>query len=176
MTNVKDPTIPPLISVVGSSGVGKTTLLERLIPELTRRGFRVGTVKHDVHGFEMDKPGKDSWRHKHAGATVSMISSPFQIGMVRDVEHDHRPEELLPFLSDLDIILTEGYKQKGKIKLEVFRPEVNPEPLCGDDEHLIALVSDTRLDLGVPRFAAKDIQGLADFLIDRFDLSPSGKA
>jgi len=170
MTTAKTPIEPPVISIVGSSGVGKTTLMEKLIPELVQRGFRVGTVKHDVHGFEMDKPGKDSWRHKQAGAVVSIISSPYQIGMVRDVDHDHDPEELSPYLTDLDIILTEGYKIKGKSKLEVFRPEVNSEPLCRDDEKLFALVSDTPIDLGVPRFPAKDIKGLADFLISHFGL------
>ena len=91
---MKAVTEPPIVSIVGPSGVGKTTLLERLIPELTGRGYRVGTIKHDVHGFEIDQPGKDSWRHKHAGAQVTVISSPNQIGMVMDVDHDHHLEEL----------------------------------------------------------------------------------
>lgn len=175
MTTTKQSTEPPVISIVGSSGVGKTTLMEKLIPELVQQGFRVGTVKHDVHGFEMDKPGKDSWRHKKAGALVSIISSPYQIGMVRDVDHDHDPEELAPYLTDLDLILTEGYKKKGKEKLEVFRPEVNPEPLCREDEKLFAVVSDTPIDLGVPQFLTKDIKGLADFLITHFNLGVAQK-
>ncbi|SPD72529.1 Molybdopterin-guanine dinucleotide biosynthesis adapter protein [uncultured Desulfobacterium sp.] len=165
---------PPIISIVGMSGSGKTTLLEKLIPELKGRGLRVATIKHDVHGFEMDKPGKDSWRHKRAGAATSMISSPFMIGMVMDADHDHSPEELGRFLSGSDIILTEGYKQKGKNKLEVFRPDGSgEEPICRDDKDLIALISDMPFDLGVPRFTLNDISGLADFIISRFELAPS---
>lgn len=163
----------PIISFVGSSGSGKTTLLERLIPELTRLGFKVGTIKHDVHGFEMDKPGKDSWRHKQAGAAVSMISSPVQIGMVMDVDHDHHPDELSSLLSGVDIILTEGYKRKGRAKVEIFRPNGRGEkPLCMNDEYLIALVTDTNIDLDVPRFSLNDIKGLADFLITHLGLKP----
>jgi molybdopterin-guanine dinucleotide biosynthesis protein B len=169
---VKNPNKPPIISLVGSSGSGKTTLMEKLIPELIRKGFRVGSIKHDVHGFEMDKPGKDSWRHKQAGAAVSIISSPSQIGMVMDVDHDHHPDELSSLLSGVDIILTEGYKKKGRVKVEVFRPDgPGQELLCINDEHLIALVSDIPIDIGVPRFSLNDIDGLANFLITWSDLT-----
>ena len=74
----------PLFSVVGFSGSGKTTLVEKLIAEMANRGLKIGSIKHDAHGFSMDKPGKDSWRHKKAGALATIISSPFQIGMVKD--------------------------------------------------------------------------------------------
>ena len=160
----------PMVSIVGNSGAGKTTLLEILIPELTRRGYRVGTIKHDVHGFQMDKPGKDSWRHKQAGASTTLISSPKQIGMVMDVDHDHSPMELIPYLADMDIILFEGYKRAKQPKIEIFRPEVYPEPICRDDQFLIALVSNAEIDMGVPRFLLEDIRGLADFLTDHFEL------
>ena len=162
---------PPLVSIVGNSGAGKTTLLEKLIAAVTQRGFRVGTIKHDVHGFEMDKPGKDSWRHKQAGAVTTLISSPKQIGMVMDVERDYKPDELIVFLSNVDIILAEGYKRASHPKIELFRPEVYPEPLCGDDENLIALISNATVDLGVPRFSLEDIDGLTGFLITHFNLT-----
>jgi len=167
---VKEPIDPPIVSVVGFSGAGKTTLLEKLIRVLSGRGYRVGSIKHDVHGFEFDKPGKDSWRHKHAGATTTLISSHHQIGMVMDVDHDHHPDELRGFFRNVDIILTEGYKKGNKPKLEIFRSEVHEEPLCKNDDHLIALISDARVDLGVPRFSLDDMDGLADFLISSFDL------
>jgi molybdopterin-guanine dinucleotide biosynthesis protein B len=160
----------PIISIVGFSGSGKTTLLEKLIPELTRRGIRVGTIKHHLHDFEMDRPGKDSWRHKQAGAAVTIISTPSQIGMSMDVDHDHKPQELVPFFDGVDIILTEGYKRENNAKLEIFRPEVHEEPLLQGDAHLMALISDAPVDIGVPRFLTDDVEGLADFLISRFNL------
>jgi len=162
--NISKKNTPPIISIVGLSGTGKTNLLERLIPEFTRRGFRVGTVKHHRHRFEMDQPGKDSWRHKHAGAAVAIISSPYRIGMIKDVDHDHRPEELAPFFCGVDIILTEGYKQDHNPKIEVFRPKADDgEPILRDDVHLVALVSDAKVDLDVPKFSTDDIEALADF-------------
>jgi len=171
---MKAVTDPPIVSIVGSSGVGKTTILEKLIPELTRRGFRVGIVKHHAHGdFEMDRPGKDSWRHKQAGAAITIISSPHQIGMVMDVDHDHRPNELMSLLRDMDIILTEGYKREDNPKIEVFRSEINGEPLCKDDERLVALISNEPVDLGIPRYSTDDIEGLTGFLITCFKLIPA---
>jgi len=141
---------------------------------MIHRGLKVGTIKHDVHGrFEMDKPGKDSWRHKHAGASTTVISSPNRIGVVMDVEYDHSLDELVSFFSGMDIILTEGYKKDQKPKLEIFRPEITQEPLCKNDENLLAFITDAPIDFGVPVFSAEDIKGVADFLIVRFNLIPS---
>ena len=155
----------PVILLVGRSGAGKTTFIEKLIPEIRKRGFKVGTIKHDVHGFEMDKQGKDSWRHKKAGSVSTIISSSEKIGMVKDVDHDYTIGELLYFCNDVDIILTEGYKREKRPKVEIFRPEVHDTPLCKDDDNLIALVSDQDQALGVPRFGLEDVSGLAEFLI-----------
>ena len=160
----------PVVCIVGKSGSGKTTLMEKLIPELNGMGLRVGTIKHDVHGFEMDKPGKDSWRHKQAGSKTSMISSPQRIGMSMDVDHDHSLDELALFFAGVDIILAEGYKNRDKPKVEIFRREVQAQPLCLNDKTLIALMTDTGTDLGVPRFDTNDITGLAVFLAERFEL------
>jgi len=160
----------PFVSVVGNSGSGKTTFLEKLIPELIGRGLKVGTIKHDVHGFEMDKPGKDSWRHKHAGASATVISSPYQIGMVMDVAHDHKPDELLPLFNGMDIILTEGYKRGDHPKMEIFRTEIINEPLCKNDRSLLALITDSDVDFDVPVFSSGAVKEVADFLIKHFNL------
>ena len=154
-----------IISIVGRSGAGKTTLIEKLIPELRGRGLKIGTIKHNLHGFEIDIPGKDSSRHKQAGSTTTIISSPHQIGMIMDVDHDHELDELAPLLADMDIILTEGYKRDSKPKIEVLGPDVDKEPILKDDDNLIAVVSDEEVDLSVPRFKTGDIKGLADFLL-----------
>lgn len=169
-----DRPLPPLVCIVGYSGSGKTTLMVNLIASLTRRGLRVGTIKHDVHGFQMDHPGKDSFRHKAAGAAASIISSPHQLAMVTDVVHDHAPRELLPMLANMDIVLAEGFKRAPLPKVEVFRVENDKGPACQGDPHLLAVVSDAPVDWGVRRFAATAVDALADYLITFFSL-PVGK-
>lgn len=155
---------PPLIGVVGYPGSGKTTLMVRLIDCLASRGYRVGTIKHDSQGGRMDHPGKDSFRHKAAGAATSIISSPQQIAMVTDVAQEQTPEDLLPLLVGMDIVLAEGYKRARLPKIEVYRPETCKGAACQGDPHLIAVVSDAALEWGVPCFDTTDAESLADFL------------
>ena len=154
----------PLVCVVGRSDSGKTTFIEKLVPQLNALGLDVGTVKHDVHGFDIDHPGKDSWRHKKSGAKVTIISSPTKMAMVKDTDHDSTLDELIPYYKGLDLILTEGYKREDRPKIEIYRPEAHPEPLCNDDDNLLALVTDSPIDLGVPKYGLEDAAGLALFL------------
>lgn len=173
---IPDPKIStPFVSVVGNSGSGKTTFIEKLIPELIGRGLKVGTIKHDVHGFEMDKPGKDSWRHKQAGASATIISSPYQIGMVMDVAYDHKPDELLAYFNGMDIILTEGYKRGDHPKMEIFRNEIINEPLCKNDKYLLAIITDSKIDIDVPTFFLEEVKEIAEFLIKHFRLAHANK-
>jgi molybdopterin-guanine dinucleotide biosynthesis protein B len=162
----------PIVSIVGKSDSGKTTLIEKLIPELTQRGYRVATVKHDVHSFEVDREGKDSWRHRRAGSHSTVISSPRQLALIRDMEHDASLEEIRDrFIRDVDIIITEGYKKDSAPKVEVFRKEAHREPLCTRDDNLVAFVSNQHFDLGVPCLDLNDGKALAD-LLERTVLTP----
>ena len=159
----------PIISIVGKSDSGKTTLIEKLIPELTRRGHRVATVKHDIHGFEVDREGKDSWRHKQAGAHTVVISSPHKVALIRDVEKDLTLDEIRDKLvQDVDLILSEGYKKDVQPKIEIFRKEKHKELLCTKEDHLVAIASNQKFDMGVPCFGLEDMKGLADFIEKEF--------
>jgi molybdopterin-guanine dinucleotide biosynthesis protein B len=155
----------PILSIVGKSDSGKTTLIEKLLPELVRRGYRIATVKHDVHGFEVDREGKDSWRHKKAGAHTVIISSSQKVALIRDVEKDMTLEELrAKFIQDVDLILSEGYKKDVQPKIEVFRKEKHKELLCTTEDNLVAIVSDKTFQGGVPCFGLDDMKGLSDFI------------
>ena len=163
--------MPPVLSIVGKSNSGKTTLIEKIIPELKRRGYRVGIVKHAHHGFEMDQQGKDSYRHQKAGADAVMVASPGQIGMVKKFPSECL-DDLVPFFSDMDILISEGFKRDRAPKIEVFRKESHEKPACLTDKTLMALVSNTPLPVLVPQFALDDIDGLAEFIVTRF-LNPN---
>ena len=159
----------PIISIVGKSDSGKTTLIEKLVPELTRRGYRVATIKHDMHGFEVDREGKDSWRHKQAGAHTVVISSPQKFALIRDVEKDLALDEIRErWIQDVDLILSEGYKRDVQPKIEVFRKEKHKKLLCTKKDNLIAVASNQKFPVGIPCFGLEDMRGLSNFIEKKF--------
>ncbi len=159
----------PIVSIVGKSDSGKTTLIEKIVPELVRRGYRVATVKHDVHGFEIDQEGKDSWRHRQAGADAVVISSPKKIALIKTVEEDLSLADLRDrFIDDVDIVISEGFKKDVQPKIEVFRRELHRELLCSEEDNLVAVVSNQRFDVPVPCLDLDDGKGVVDLLEERF--------
>ena len=153
----------PIVSLVGKSGVGKTTVLERLIREMKRRGYRVGTIKHDTHGFEVDKPGKDSWRHAQAGSDAVAISGPHKMALIRTLDAEMSVEDVAQLMGDVDLVITEGYKRGDKPKIEVTRQERGMELLCQPEE-LIGIMADYPVDMPVPQFPLDDAVGIVDLL------------
>lgn len=127
--------------MVGKSDSGKTTLMEGLIRELVARGWRVASVKHHVHEVDVDQPGKDSWRHARAGAATTMISSPTQFVTVAKVDRERTLEELVEAAGDVDILLTEGFKRAGDVRIEVARRARSDELISAPGE-AIAVVTD----------------------------------
>jgi len=159
--------MPPIISIVGESKSGKTTLIEKLILELKSRGYRVATIKHSVHGLGFDKAGKDSWRHIQAGSAATAIVSPDQIVLIKTVSEEPDLNEVARlFGEDHDIILAEGFKQSRAPKLEVHRKAAGV-PLSHVN-NLIAIATDEPLETGVRQFSLNDITRLADLLESGF--------
>jgi molybdopterin-guanine dinucleotide biosynthesis protein B len=159
----------PILCIVGASNSGKTTHLEKLIPALSRRGYRIGTIKHDVHGFEMDREGKDTWRHRKAGAGTIAISSPSQVASIRRVDEEMGLDELVGryFWSE-DLLLTEGFKRSHFPKIEVFRKAVELKPICRPEDNRIALVTDDVVEGDDPVFRFDQVEELADFIEARY--------
>ncbi|MCP4542950.1 MAG: molybdopterin-guanine dinucleotide biosynthesis protein B [Chloroflexi bacterium] len=155
---------PPTICIVGRSKSGKTTLLEKLIREFKQRGYRVATIKHHSHpGFEIDQPGKDTWRHAQAGSDHVVIAAPDKVAAIRRVDREPTLEEITATINGVDVILTEGYKRTGKLKVEIVRAERSTEPICTSDE-LLALVTDVAVPYDLPKFSLDDVVGLADLI------------
>ncbi len=163
----------PVVSIVGKSGSGKTTLIEKVIPELIRAGWRVATIKHSRRGFDIDREGKDSWRHREAGARMTVMVSPEQIAVIERSERDLDIAELRDrYIHGVDIVLSEGFKGNEYPKIEVFRAALKREMLCSKDDNLIAVASDVPMEIDVPRLDINDAEGIAHLIIDLFLNTP----
>ncbi|MFZ5597072.1 MAG: molybdopterin-guanine dinucleotide biosynthesis protein B [Bacillota bacterium] len=159
----------PVVSVVGMSGAGKTTFLEKLIRELKSRNIRAGVIKHHTHNIEIDTPGKDTWRLARAGAETVIISTPGKYALFRKLEQEEPLDNLAGLISGVDIVFTEGYKRGDRPKIEVNR-SAHSDSLVSDPSSLIAIVSDVPREAGVPVFGLEDCEGVADFLIEKYKL------
>ena len=160
---------PALVAIVGKSDSGKTTLIEKVVPELVKLGLRVGTVKHDAHSFEIDHPGKDSWRHGQAGAHAYAIASPERLAFITKLDGEMPLADIARrFFAGFDLVVAEGYKRTAPHRVELFRVGAgHAEPLCGPGE-AIALVTDSSLQ-HEHAFGLEDGAGLARFLAVRLD-------
>jgi molybdopterin-guanine dinucleotide biosynthesis protein MobB len=157
--------MPPIVSIIGKSKSGKTTLIERLIGELKSRGYRVATIKHTHHKLSLDEPGKDSWRHIQAGSEATVISTDDNTVLIKPAETSL--EQLARLIGeDYDIILTEGFKTSDAPKIETHRKQASP-PLASVSK-LIAIASDEPLETKVRQFSLEDIKGISDLLEKEF--------
>ncbi len=172
-----DTNPPPirLFGIVGWSGQGKTTLLVELVALFTARGLKVSTIKHAHHAFDLDKPGKDSWRHREAGASEVLISSGTRWALLHENRGAPEPslDDLLPRLSPVDLVLVEGYKRHPHPKLEVWRAEQGQAPLWREEGDIVAVASNDPLPPDAPHpLRLDDPRLIADFILDHTRLTP----
>lgn len=155
------------MGIVGFRNAGKTGLMERLVGEFTRRGRTVSTLKHAHHSFAIDAPGKDSWRHKNAGAGQVLIACEDRWALMTELRGAPEPplDTLLTRLDPVDIVLAEGWKSERHPKIECWRAELGHPLLCPDDPSIRALASDTPVDVPCPRYDLDDTAGLADLVL-----------
>lgn len=168
-----------VLGVAGWSGAGKTTLLAELIPLLVARGITVSTIKHAHHEFDIDKPGKDSYRHREAGASEVLISSAKRYAIMHELRGAAEPtlEELLTRLSPVDLVLVEGFKKSAHPKIEIWRASVGKPMLHSEDASIIAVASDAPLPgLALPQLDANQPQQVADFIMAWLKREKTGEA
>ncbi|MFC1977266.1 molybdopterin-guanine dinucleotide biosynthesis protein B [Chloroflexota bacterium] len=164
--------MPAIVSIVGNSNSGKTTHIEKLIPELKSRGYRVATIKHTPQGMTPGDPDKDSWRHLQAGSEATITSSQTQMVLIKPVAPDVTLDEIARlFGENYDIVLAEGFKQDNAPKIEIHRGESGP--LLNGIKQLIAIVTDEPLETKTRQFSFDDVKGLADLLEEGF-IKPGG--
>jgi molybdopterin-guanine dinucleotide biosynthesis protein B len=162
-----------VLGIAGYSGSGKTTLIEKVIPLLVGLGLRVSLVKHAHHEFDVDRPGKDSYRHRHAGCTEVLVSSDRRWALMHELRGAPEPTlaEQLRHLSPCDVVIVEGYKREPIPKLEVHRRAADAPLLYPEYPHVIAIATDEPLDTSLPQIALDDAEGVARFLVEHFGLA-----
>lgn len=162
-----------VLGIAGYSGSGKTTLLEKVIPLLLRHGLRISVIKHAHHDFDIDRPGKDSFRHREAGAHEVMIASGHRWALMHELRQEAEPslEELCARLSPCDLVLVEGYKFSNLPKLEVHRTATSHPLLYPNDPNIIAVVTDSKATLPLPALDIDAPQQVADYILDYFSLA-----
>jgi molybdopterin-guanine dinucleotide biosynthesis protein B len=154
--------------IAGWSGSGKTTLVRRLVPELIGRGLAISTVKHAHHDFDIDRPGKDSYEHRAAGAKEVMVASSVRWALIHEGRGESEPslDDLVQRMAPVDLILIEGFKSENYEKLEVHRPALGKKLLCVDDAAVVALASDAPIDgIELPVLDLDDVVAIADFIV-----------
>ncbi len=163
---------PPIVAIVGNSGAGKTTLVEKLVASLNERGLKVGTIKHSCHPHPMDMPGKDSWRHKQAGAKKSAFAGPGSLQLVMDTPEQPEPEKIASlYMEDMDIVIVEGFKHTGVDKIEVVRAGIAEGPSLGPAQGLIAIATDMELkNQTVPVLNLNDTAEIVSFLLKHLSI------
>lgn len=159
-----NPDCVPVITFVGKSGTGKTTLLEQLIPLLKAQGLRLAVLKHDAHHFEMDKPGKDTYRFTAAGADVVTISNAEKFAMIEQPPQELSLRDIIARLPQVDLVLTEGYKKSRYPKIEIHRAALH-RPLLASPEELLAILTDEPVDSPAPQLALSDLSGCVQVIL-----------
>ena len=164
-----------VIGLAGWSGAGKTTLIEKLIPELRRRGLSVSTLKHAHHAFDMDRPGKDSHRHREAGATEVLLTSGQRWALMHELRGEQEPtlEEQLKKFSPCDVVIVEGWKYHAMPKIEVHRKLAGKPLLFPRDDSVVAIATDESLATDKPQYSLDDGEGVAQFIIRHLGLRKS---
>jgi molybdopterin-guanine dinucleotide biosynthesis protein B len=157
-----------ILGIAGYSGSGKTTLIERLVPILAKAGLRVSLIKHAHHQFEVDQPGKDSFRHRQAGCSEVLVSSSRRWALMHELRGEAEPplEELLRRFSPCDLVLIEGYKHDPVPRIEVHRAGGDRPLLHPRDPHVIAVATDEPLETRLPQFSLDDAQAIAAFILE----------
>jgi molybdopterin-guanine dinucleotide biosynthesis protein B len=159
-----------LFGIVGASGSGKTTLITALLREFRRRGLSISTIKHAHHGFDMDRPGKDSWRHREAGAAQVMVASNngWALLQTESAEDEISPAKLAQHMIAVDLILVEGFKEYEIPRIEVHRPSVGKKPFFPNDAGILGVASDEVIETyGRPLLQLSNISAIADFILEK---------